>query len=57
MKPVKKCMVWKMKQAETKAIFSERVQVRAVPMREEPGDVEKVWKDLKDCFIEEAVDV
>ena len=26
-------------------------------MRDEPGDVEKVWKDLKDCFIEEAVDV
>ena len=24
---------------------------------DEPGDVEKVWKDMKDCFLEEAVDV
>ena len=43
--------------AETKAIFSEKVQARAVMMRKEPRDVEKVWKDLKDCFLEEAVDV
>ena len=43
--------------AETKAIFSERVQARAALIRKEPGDVEKVWKDLKDCFLEEAVDV
>ena len=54
---LKRCKVWKLKQAETRAIFSERVQVRAVLIREEPGDVEKVWKDLKDCFLEEAVDV
>ena len=26
-------------------------------MRKESGDVEKVWKDLKECFLEEAVDV
>ena len=56
-KPVKRCKVWKLKQAETKAIFSERVQARAALIRKEPGDVEKVWKDLKDCFLEEAVDV
>ena len=56
-KPVKRCKVWKLKQAETKAIFSERVQARAVLVRDEPGDVEKVWKDMKDCFLEEAVDV
>ena len=56
-KPLKKCKVWKLKQAETKAIFSERVQARAALIRKEPGDVEKVWKDLKDCFLEEAVDV
>ena len=56
-KPVKRCKVWKLKQAETKAIFSERVQARAVLMRQEPGDVEMVWKDLKDCFREKAVDV
>ena len=56
-KPVKRCKVWKLKQAETKAIFSERVQARAALTRKEPGDVEKVWKDLKDCFLEEAVGV
>ena len=56
-KPVKRCMVWKLKQAETKSIFSKRVQARAALTRKEPGDVEKVWKDLKDCFLEEAVDV
>ena len=39
------------------AIFSERVQARAVLVRDESGDVEKVWKDMKDCFLEEAVDV
>ena len=32
---MKRCKVWKLKQAETKY----------------------VWKDLKDCFLEEAVDV
>ena len=56
-KPEKRCKVWKRKQAGTKAIFSERVQARAALIRKEPGDVEKVWKDLKDCFLEEAVDV
>ena len=54
---MKRCKVWKLKQVETKAIFSERVQARAALIRKEPGDVEKVWKDLKDCFLEEAVDV
>ena len=52
-----RCKVWKLKHAETKTIFSERVQARAVMVRDEPGDVEKVWKDMKDCFLEEAVDV
>ena len=36
-KPVKRCKVWKLKQAETKAIFSERVQVRAALIRKELG--------------------
>ena len=54
-KPVKKCNVWK--QAETEGIFSKRVQARAVLVKDEPADVEKVWKDLKGCFLEEAVDV
>ena len=51
MKPVKRCKVWKLKQAETKAIFSERVQARADLMRKESRDVEKVRKDLKECFL------
>ena len=50
-KPAKRCKVWKLKQAETKGIFSERVQARAVLVRDEPGDVEKVWKDLIFNFI------
>ena len=50
-------MVWKLKQAETRAIFSERVQARADLIRKEFRDVEKVWKDLKECFLEEAVGV
>ena len=29
----------------------------AALIRKETGDVEKVWKDLKDCFLEEAVNV
>ena len=35
----------------------ERVRARAVLVRDEPGDFEKVWKDMKDCFLEEAVNV
>ena len=56
-KRVKRCKVWKLKQTETKTIFSKRVRARAVLVRDESGDVEKVWKDMKDCFLEEAVDV
>ena len=41
-KPVKRCKVWKLKQAETKAIVSERVQARAALIRKGSGDVEKV---------------
>ena len=36
-KSVKWCKVWKLKRAETKAIFSERVQARAALMRKGPG--------------------
>ena len=46
-----------MKHAETRDIFNERVQARADLIRKEPGDVEKVRKDLKECFLEEAVGV
>ena len=56
-KPVKRCKVWKLIQVEMNAIFSERIQARAALIRKTTGDVEKVWKDWKDCFLEEAVDV
>ena len=46
-KPVKRCKVWKLKRAETKGIFSETVQARAVLVRDEP---EKVWKDVEGVF-------
>ena len=36
-KPVKRCKVWKLKQVETKTIFSERVRARAVLVRDESG--------------------
>ena len=55
-KPVKRCKVGKLKQAETKAISSERVQARAVLMRQEPGML-KWYRGIKDCFREKAVDV
>ena len=41
-KPVKLCKIWKLKQAETKAIISERVQARAALIRKESEDVKKV---------------
>ena len=56
-KPVKRCKVWKLKEVETKAVFNERVQVRADLLRKEPGDVDKVWRDMKACLLEEAVEV
>ena len=38
-------------------IFRDRVQTRATLVVEKPGDVESVWKNLKGCLIEEAVEV
>ena len=51
--------MWKLKQAETKGIFSERVQTRAVLASDDYVELwmlKKAWKDLKDRFLEEAVD-
>ena len=44
-KPVKRCEVWKLKQAETKGTFSEKMQARVL-VRDGSGDVKKAWKDL-----------
>ena len=33
----------------------EREQARAVLVKDEHGDVKKVWKDFNECFFEEAV--
>ena len=38
-------------------MIREREQARAVLVKDEHGDVKKVWKDLKNCFLEEAADV
>ena len=45
---LKRCKVWKLKQAETRAISSERVQARADLMRKESRDVEN--RDIPDIW-------
>ena len=54
---VKRCKVWKLKEAEAECIFKERVQARAALMLDGLGDVEMVWNDLKGCLMEEAIAV
>ena len=55
MKFVKRCKVWKLKEAEAEGVFRERVQTRAAERIEKPGDVGGFWKDLKECLLNEAV--
>ena len=52
---VERCKVWKLKETETECIFKERVQAKAAVVMNGLGDVEKVWNDLKQCLLEEAV--
>ena len=54
---VERCKVWKLKETETECIFKERVQAKAAVVLNGLGDVEKVWNDLKQCLLEEAVAV
>ena len=41
---MKRCKVWKLKEAETEGIFRQRVQARVAMQRDKPRDAEGVWK-------------
>ena len=47
---MKRCKVWKLKQAETKGIFSERMEARAVLVRDDHGDVKKGMEGFEGLF-------
>ena len=53
----KGCKVWKLKEAETKGIFRQRVQARVAMSVDTPRDAEGVWKDLNECMLSEAIGV
>ena len=57
MKFMKRCKVWKLKEAETEGIFRQRVQARVAMQVDKPRDAEGVWKDLKECILSEAISV
>ena len=44
MKFMKRCKVWKLREAETESIFRQRVQARVAMS---VGKPEHVWKDLR----------
>ena len=50
MKPVKRCKVWKLKPAETKGIFSERMQKEAVLASDVYEDVKKGMEGFEGLF-------
>ena len=54
---MKRCKVWKLKEAETEGIFRQRVQARVAMQVDKPRDAEDVWKDLKECILSEAISV
>ena len=54
---MKRCKVWKLKEAETEGIFRQRVQARVAMQVDKPRDAEGVWKDLKKCILSEAISV
>ena len=56
-KVMKRCKVWKLKEAVTEGIFRQRVQARVAMSVGKPRDAEGVWKDLKECMLSEAVSV
>ena len=47
---MKRCKVWKLKQAETKGIFSERVQTRTVLASDDYEDVKKGMEGFEGLF-------
>ena len=54
---MKRCKVWKLKEAETESIFRQKVQARVAMSVGKPRDAEGVWKDLKECMLSEAIGV
>ena len=54
---MKRCKVWKLKEAETESIFRQRVQTRVAMSVGKPRVAEGVWKDLKECMLSEAISV
>src|SRR3989442_8732005 len=44
--------VWKLRETEIRKDFAERVRYREE--RREEGDLESMWKGLKDCLLEET---
>ena len=54
---VKRCKVWKLRDDVTAGISKKRVQTRAALVVEKPVDVKEVWKNFKECLIEEAIEV
>jgi len=52
---VSRCKVWRLKNADKKKCFQEKVADKAVVRA--VGNVEREWKDLKDCLLEAAEEV
>ena len=44
--------VWRLRETEIRKDFAERVRCREE--RREEGDLESMWKGLKDCLLEET---
>ena len=54
---VKRCKVWKLRDDVTADIFKKRLLTRAALVVKNPAGVEDVWKNFKECLIEEAVEI
>ena len=54
---MKRCKVWKLKEAVMEGIFRQRVQARVTMSVGKNRDAEGVRKDLKECMLSEAVGV
>ena len=51
---MKRCKVWKLKEAETESIFRQRVQARVAMSVGKPRDAEGVWKDQERMHAERS---
>src|SRR5437867_2190316 len=52
MKFVGRHKVWRLRETEIRKDFAEKVRYREE--RREEGDIESMWKGLKDCLLEET---